>query len=161
MAAQCAERSRCLWSILVRYASSGDSQGFFNSHSPVMSRNPSYYAKTRSEKHFVEKVAALDTSNHPVEGVNWNDMAEFCAKISEQEKLQPFYFRSGDTVTSLDGAGYRMPTEAEWEFACRAGTTTNFWLGNLEDDLMKAGWFGRNSGGRTLSVGELTANPFA
>ena len=70
------------------------------------------------------------------------------------------YARSGETVTDLKGNGYRLPTEAEWEFACGSGTTTKFWTGDKDEDLARAGWFTGNSGGRTHAVGELAANPF-
>lgn len=123
----------------------------------VMGTNPSSFSPTGSEK---ETVAGIDTTSHPVETVSFSDAAEFCAKLSQQEKLKPFYFRAGETVTPLDGTGYRLPTEAEWEFACRSGTTTVFWIGNTEEDLVRAGWFGTNSSGRTHAVGELKANPF-
>lgn len=126
----------------------------------VMGRNPSHFAKTGQNKQFVERIQGLDTSSHPVEDVSWNDAAEFCAKLSQQEKLKPLYFRAGETFTALNGIGYRLPTEAEREFACRAGTTTKFWIGDNEDDLFKAGWFRRNAGARTHAAGELKANPF-
>ncbi|MCA9089219.1 MAG: SUMF1/EgtB/PvdO family nonheme iron enzyme [Planctomycetaceae bacterium] len=123
----------------------------------VMGTNPSYFTATGEGK---EAVAGLETGNHPVEMVSWNDAAEFCTKLSQQEKLKPFYFRSGETVTPLDETGYRLPTEAEWEYTCRAGTTTQFWSGDADQNLLQAAWFGNNSGGRTHSAGELRANPF-
>jgi len=123
----------------------------------IMGDNPSHFSLTGKGK---DSVAGLDTSDLPVEMVSWNDAAEFCAKLSQHEQLEPRYFRAGDTVTQLDGTGYRLPTEAEWEFACRAGTTTRFWSGNRDEDLLKAGWFYGNAGPRTRAVGELKANPF-
>ncbi|MCX7423815.1 MAG: SUMF1/EgtB/PvdO family nonheme iron enzyme, partial [Planctomycetia bacterium] len=123
----------------------------------VVGSNPSHFAAMGNGK---ETVAGLETANHPVEQVSWNDAAEFCAKLSKQEKFKPFYFRAGETVMPLDGTGYRLPSEAEWEFACRAGTTTKYWIGDKDEDLVRAGWFRGNSGGRTHAVGELKANPF-
>ncbi|MCY2991774.1 MAG: SUMF1/EgtB/PvdO family nonheme iron enzyme, partial [Planctomycetota bacterium] len=70
----------------------------------VMGRNPSHFAATGPGK---DAVVGLDTSTYPVEMVSWNDAAEFCAKLSEKEKLKSFYFRAGETVTMLDGTGYR------------------------------------------------------
>jgi len=94
-----------------------------------------------------------------VETVSWNDAAEFCAKLSQKEDLKPFYFRQAETVIPLEGTGYRLPTEAEWEFACRAGTTTKYWLGDKDVELIMAAWLNSNSGGRTHAAGELKANP--
>jgi formylglycine-generating enzyme required for sulfatase activity len=122
----------------------------------VMGVNPSLFAPTGMGK---EAVAGLETAEHPVEMVSWNDAAEFCAKLSKQEKFKQFHFRAGETITPLDGAGYRLPSEAEWEFACRAGTTTKYWIGDQDEDLVRAVWF-RNSGGRTHAAGELKTNPF-
>jgi formylglycine-generating enzyme required for sulfatase activity len=123
----------------------------------VMGVNPSHFAPSGEGK---EAVAGMEATSHPVETVSWNDAAEFCAKLSKQEELKPFYLRAGETVTPLDGTGYRLPTEAEWEYACQAGTTTKYWIGDKDEDLARAGWFETNSDGRTHAAGELKANPY-
>ena len=124
----------------------------------VMGHNPSWFAATGQGK---DQVAGMDEATHPVRTVSWNDAAEFCAKLSEQETTEAVLFPvHGETVTPLDGTGYRLPTEAEWEFACRAGTTTKYWTGDRDEALPQAGWCGMNSGSRTHAVGELKANPF-
>jgi len=117
----------------------------------VMGRNPSWFSRTGGGK---EQVSGLDTSESPVEQVSWNDAQEFCRKLSS---------RSGES-----GRRYRLPTEAEWEYACRAGTKTKFHFGDvLNGD--KANVDGTNPEGtttkgpflkRTTSVGRYVANGF-
>lgn len=75
--------------------------------------------------------------NCPVENVTWEEVQEFISKLNEIK----------------DGYIYRLPTEAEWEYACRAGLS-----GDFEGDLEEVGWFWANSGGRTHEVGTKPAN---
>ncbi len=143
--------------ILTRPIYLGETEVTQAQYQRVMGTNPSHFCATGERK---DAVADVDTQNHPVEMVLWSDAVDFCAKLSRQEQLKPFYARWYAAVTELQGTGYRLPTEAEWEFACRAGTTTRFWCGDLESDFNQAGWNGWNSGKHTHAVGELRENPF-
>lgn len=123
----------------------------------VMGKNPSHFSATGAGK---DAAAGIDTLNHPVEMVTWNDAAEFCQRLSQQENLEPVYSVVGKHAAPRDGTGYRLPTEAEWEFACRAGTATRFWAGDLETDLMHTDWYNNNAGYHLHEVGQLKPNPF-
>ncbi len=97
----------------------------------------------------------------PVTQVTWNDAVQFCNWLSEQENLKPCYRKDADNWILLVAAGgYRLPTEAEWEYACRAGTTTQFWFGDDVAELEQHEWYGKNAGGRARAVGLKSPNPF-
>ena len=78
---------------------------------------------------------------NPVETVSWNEAQEFCKKLSQ-----------------LTGKKYRLPTEAEWEYACRAGTQTRFYFGDAAFKLEDYGWYDGNSSSKTHPVGEKKPN---
>jgi formylglycine-generating enzyme required for sulfatase activity len=85
--------------------------------------------------------------NLPVEQVSWHACVTFCAKLTAQTRL-----------ALPEGFAFRLPTEAEWEYACRAGTTTKYNTGESESDLARAGWYNGNSGQTTHPVGKKQAN---
>jgi formylglycine-generating enzyme required for sulfatase activity len=106
----------------------------------VMGNNPSWFSATGGGK---DKVQGLDTSDFPVESVSWIDAVNFCKKLS------------GLPAERKAGRTYRLPTEAEWEYACRAGTATPYHFGRfLSDRLANAG----SALGRTCPVGSYPPN---
>lgn len=99
-----------------------------------------------------EQVMGVNPSNvkgakNPVETVSWADAVEFCRKLSEHP------------AEKTAGRVYRLPTEAEWEFACRAGTTTRFHFANNISAIGQHGWFSENSKAQTQPVGSKHSNP--
>ncbi|REJ48426.1 MAG: serine/threonine protein kinase [Microcystis flos-aquae DF17] len=98
----------------------------------VMGTNPSHFKNNSWFKNNLQ---------NPVEQVSWNDAQAFCQKLSQ-----------------ITGKTYRLPTEAEWEYACRAGTTTRFYFGDDANQLGDYAWYDGNSQKTTHPVGQKKPN---
>jgi formylglycine-generating enzyme required for sulfatase activity/serine/threonine protein kinase len=119
----------------------------------VMGKNPSWFSADGGGK---DKVWRMGTKDFPVENISWHDAKEFCKKLSELQEEK------------AKGRKYDLPTEAEWEYACRAGTQTPFHFGSQlngkEANCDGTNPYGTTANGpylqRTCKVGSYPANAF-
>jgi len=100
-----------------------------------------HYPKWKDDMTYYEDMNLTD--NAPIIGISWEDATAYCKWLSE---------KTGDN--------YRLPTEKEWEYACRAGTKTEWSFGDDEKELEKYAWYDKNSDSTTHIVGEKLPNPW-
>lgn len=147
----------------------GDARGIYEQNerpARTVSLDAFYMSRTEITQQQYEDVMGANPSSskaakQPVEKVTWHDALRFCNALSEREGLQAVYADIGGNLTAdFTANGFRLPTEAEWEYACRAGTSTTYYTGETVADLSRCAWFTGNADGRPHDVGQLEANDF-
>jgi formylglycine-generating enzyme required for sulfatase activity len=135
-------------------ASDSDARDDERPQHPVRITQPFYLGATEVTQGQYRAVTGQNPSyfkgadDLPVESVSWNDAVAFCDKLNEKERA------------SLEGYTYLLPTEAEWEYACRAGSTTRYSFGDDVASLGDYAWFSGNSRSKTHPVGQKRPNAY-
>lgn len=125
----------------------GDSEGEFDEEPHRVTLTKPYYMGTfevtnqQWQAVMGEVPSKMKKPEYPVERIDWEQATAFCRKLSDLPGEQ----QRGNT--------YRLPTEAEWEYACRAGSTSRWSFGDREEDFGEYGWFRGNSEGHSHPVG--------
>ncbi|MCC6231313.1 MAG: formylglycine-generating enzyme family protein, partial [Verrucomicrobiales bacterium] len=122
----------------------GGEEGFWMGETPVTQAQFRVWTKKARVSHGNAFSGADDL---PAQNMDWRMATQYCAWLTE---------RCRDQIPT----GWRvcLPTEAEWEYACRAGTETEYWSGDGEEALERVGWYEQNSEMRTHAVGEKAGN---
>jgi formylglycine-generating enzyme required for sulfatase activity len=108
-----------------------------------LEKGSDYHFETGSDDHYKKLGSALTGERNPIVGVSWHDAEAFVKWLSDKS-----------------GKSYRLLSEAEWEYACRAGTGTVYSFGDEESGLARYAWYSGNSNGKPHPVGEKKANQF-
>jgi formylglycine-generating enzyme required for sulfatase activity len=109
----------------------------------VMKYNPSYFSADGAGRALVE---GQDTSQHPVESITWEEARRFCEALSARP------------IEQQAGRKYRLPTEAEWEYACRAGSQGTYHFGRDAEDLGSYAWYQENAEEQTHPIKQKRPN---
>ncbi len=140
----------------------GDGSGRTDETPHAVSVSAFYLDRYPVTQELYEKVMGVNPSKRkqadaPVERTQWTDAVRFCNRCSEREGLTPCY--DLDTwACNFNADGYRLPTEAEWEYACRAGSGGKYCCGDDDRELVHYAWFKPHSQGKPQPVGQKAPN---